>query len=154
MKALLKKLAEVQKEVGYMKKGGKNTSQGYKYLSEAQIADKFKTLLEEHGIFFVYSSEITNTYPSPSGKQTVTDVKVHYQFVDVDSGEVLEGFAAGQGSDATDKGVYKAITGAVKYIFMKTFLIPTGDDPENDGKPAKKPYPPAPDEIPFGDEED
>jgi hypothetical protein len=28
--------------------------------------------------------------------------------------------------------VYKAITGAVKYIFMKTFQISTGDDPEKD----------------------
>ena len=40
-----------------------------------------------------------------------------------------------------DKGVYKAITGAVKYIFMKNFLIPTGDDPEKDNnksEPEKK----------------
>jgi len=157
---LLKKLGELSKEVGYMAKEGRNTGQGYNYLSEAQIAEKFKELLEKHEIYFYVSSEITNVQPSPSGKQIITDVLVTYRFIDIKTGEYIEGTAAGQGSDATDKGVYKAITGAVKYIFMKTFLIPTGDDPENDSKGSgtirgtSKPYPPSPDEIPFGDDEE
>ena len=40
----------------------------------------------------------------------------------------------GAGDDGADKGLYKAYTGAVKYFLMKTFLIPTGDDPEADTK--------------------
>src|SRR5699024_6730814 len=36
------------------------------------------------------------------------------------------------GQDAGDKAVYKAITGATKYALMKVFMIPTGDDPEQD----------------------
>lgn len=156
---LVAKLSKIQAEVGYMEKGGRNSAQGYKYLSESQIAEKFKDLLVKHGVFFLYESTIERIDPSPSGKQLVTSVEVHYTFYDVESGEALHGTAAGQGSDATDKGVYKAVTGAVKYIFMKTFLIPTGDDPEDDSKDggksrAKKPYPPRPDEIPFGDEEE
>jgi hypothetical protein len=38
----------------------------------------------------------------------------------------------GEGQDAGDKGPYKAMTGAQKYALMKTFMIPTGDDPEAD----------------------
>lgn len=132
--SVLKKLVKVQKDVGYMAKEGRNASQGYNYLSEAQISEEFKALLEKHGLFFYCSSDITNVQPSPSGKQIITDVRVRYRFIDTATGEYIAGVSAGQGSDATDKGVYKAITGAIKYIFMKTFLIPTGDDPENDGK--------------------
>jgi hypothetical protein len=132
------KLHAIQRDVTYMAKEGRNTAQGYKFLGEAQITETFKALLEKHGVFFGYSSEIKDIRLSPSGKQTLTGVEVKYRFVDVESGDFIEGVAAGQGTDTGDKGVYKAITGAIKYIFMKTFLIPTGDDPENDTKEERK----------------
>lgn len=150
------KLAAIRGEVGYMTKDGKNTSQGYSYLSETQVAVTFKELLDKYKVHFEYSSEITNVTPTPSGKQMLTDVQVNYSFVDIETGEKSTGRAAGQGSDPTDKGVYKAITGAVKYIFMKTFLIPTGDDPENDKEVKKSsgaPYIPATDPLADYDED-
>ena len=39
---------------------------------------------------------------------------------------------SGSGQDAGDKGIFKAISGAQKYALMKAFMIPTGDDPEQD----------------------
>ncbi len=147
---IYKKLHAVQLEVGRMSKTGRNTSQNYDYLTESDISETFKNLFEKHRIFFTYSSSIAETRPSPTGKQLVTDVIINYQFIDLDSDEKHEGFAAGQGSDSTDKGVYKAITGAVKYIFMKTFLIPTGDDPERDVK-APRANNAAPTAPPFGE---
>lgn len=45
---------------------------------------------------------------------------------------------AGYGDDAGDKGIYKAITGGVKYMLMKTFQISTGDDPEGDESTDKR----------------
>lgn len=134
---IIKKLHDIQKDVKTLKKEGKNTSQGYNYLSEAQITELFKPLLEKHGVMFLYTSKIVNTTRTPSEKQLLTDVEVYYEFVDVESGISHVGVAVGQGSDPNDKGVYKAITGAIKYIFMKTFLIPTGDDPEDDKKLSK-----------------
>lgn len=131
------KLAAIQKEVEHMEKDGRNAAQGYNYLSEAQITAQFKPLLEKHGIVFIYASKITGSQHSPKGTQIVTDVEVTYQFLDVETGHYIQGRAAGQGADSGDKGVYKAITGAVKYIFMKTFLIPTGDDPEKDEQKAR-----------------
>ena len=136
-KLIANKLHNIQKKVSYMAKGGLNSAQGYKFLSEAQITEQFKPLLEEAGVLFIYTSKITSTSPTPSAKQTLTNVEVIYEFFDVMSGESIAGVASGQGTDPSDKGVYKAITGAIKYIFMKTFLIPTGDDPENDSKDAK-----------------
>jgi hypothetical protein len=63
----------------------------------------------------------------------VSVIKHHYEFVDLDSGEKVRGACIGSGSDSQDKGPYKAITGAIKYLMTTTFLIPTGDDPEGDG---------------------
>lgn len=137
---ILKKLSEIQKEIPFIVKGGKNTMQGYKFLSELQITETIKPLLEKHGVMFIPSFRITDRWLTPTEKQYVTEVLVDYEFVDIKTGQSVTGVACGQGSDPNDKGVYKAITGAVKYIFMKTFQIPTGDDPENDsGKQQKFP---------------
>ena len=138
-KTLIKKMAAIRADVGRMAKEGRNTSQNYDFLSEAQITEAFKEHLDKHGVMFLYSSVITGKQPSPSGKQVLTDVEVKYKFVDIeDSNTFIEGVAAGQGTDPGDKGVYKAITGAIKYVFMKTFMIATGDDPENDSSRSSK----------------
>ena len=134
MKNILKKLHTIQSEVGHMEKDGKNTFQNYKYLSETQVTLTMKKLLDKHEVVFIHSSEIINlteATPTKQGtKQFITNLKVVYRFYDIESGEFVEGHVAGQGEDTGDKGVYKAITGAIKYIFMKNFMIPTGDDPE------------------------
>lgn len=155
---IYQRLHNIQCEVEKMAKTGRNTQQGYHYLTESDISETFKALLQKHGVFFTYSSFITDVRPSPSAKQLVTDVMVKYEFVDIVTGQKIEGQASGQGADATDKGVYKAITGAVKYIFMKTFLIPTGDDPERDTParsvrktPARSYSDLVPDTPPFGE---
>lgn len=135
MKNILKKLNNIQKKVERMDKDGYNEHFKYNYLSETQITEYFKKLLQDECVFFQYQSEIKNilTFVNKSGvQQFLTNVNVKYAFYDTETGEKIEGEASGQGADGGDKGVYKAITGAVKYIFMKTFLIPTGDDPENE----------------------
>ena len=118
-----------------MEKDGTNSFQGYKYLSETQLTFKMKSLLDKHKVVFNFESEVKSCVPYTSSKGAnnfLTTVKVTYRFIDVESGELLGGYVDGQGSDTGDKGVYKAITGAIKYVYMKTFNIPTGDDPEND----------------------
>jgi hypothetical protein len=148
---IYEKLHAIQKDVEKMAKTGKNQERGYDYLTESDVSKTFKKLFEKHRVFFTYDSIIQEVRPSPTGKQLITDVTVDYEFVDLDTLEKHGGTAAGQGSDATDKGVYKAITGAVKYIFMKTFLIPTGDDPERDTKrPAARASTTPPTAPPFG----
>lgn len=68
----------------------------------------------------------------------LTLITMQYHFFDSESGESLEGTFCSQGADSGDKGIFKAITGGIKYILSSIFLIPTGDDPEKDEevKPA------------------
>jgi len=60
---------------------------------------------------------------------------VTWQITDGETGEFVNFQSVGSGSDSTDKAVYKAMTGALKYALLLGFLIPTGDDPENE-KPS------------------
>lgn len=137
---ILTKLHSIQSKIEKMEKDGKNSFQHYNYLSETQITIKMKHLLDEQKVLFIPSSKVIGSKEwdnSKGVKQILTGVEVSYRFYDVDSGEFIEGVAAGQGVDSGDKGVYKAITGAIKYIYMKTFNIPTGDDPEKDDDQKK-----------------
>ena len=59
-------------------------------------------------------------------------VVMAYTFTDVDSGEEVIAKVAGQGLDPGDKAPYKAMTGALKYALLQSFLLATGDDPEDE----------------------
>lgn len=140
---IYQKLAGVRSELEWMTKEWENTQQGYSYFSDDQISWTFRNLFTLYKIDFVYSSRITGCREiSPTRswtKQFVTEVSVWYKFVDIDDGSFVEWVACWSWNDTGDKGVYKAITGAVKYIFMKTFQISTGDDPEKDIVKDRKP---------------
>jgi hypothetical protein len=151
MKNILKKLHTIQTEIVKMEKDGYNDFQRYNYLSETQITLRMKQLFDKHGVVFAHSSKIDSVIPFNNAKGAqnfLTNVIIDYTFYDIETGEKLEGKASGQGTDGGDKGIYKAITGAIKYIFMKNFLIPTGDDPENE-KPQKQAPQPQYQNLPY-----
>jgi len=135
-KNLKQKLIEVSKSIGYLQKDKTNKMQGYSYLSEAKIKETIKAAFEEQGIMFNYSTNDVREYeisPTHKGtKQFCTIAQGTYLFADIDTDEQLYGNWAGSGTDTGDKGLYKAITGGIKYVLNTNFLIPTGDDPEND----------------------
>ena len=135
-KTLKQKMIEVSKSIGYLQKDKKNKMQGYSYLSEARIKEVIKKQFEEQGIVFNYSTEFVREYeisPTKRGtKQFCTVVSGDYNFMDAGSDEIISGSWVGTGSDTSDKGLYKAITGGIKYVLNTNFLIPTGDDPEDD----------------------
>jgi len=121
--------------VGYIQKTGYNKQQGYKYAQEADVVEKVRTELAKRKIFLINSIENTSfrTIKTAKGNElTIATLTVKYTLLDGETGEKLEFMGVGEGMDSGDKAVYKAQTGALKYALMKTFLIPTGDDPERD----------------------
>ena len=113
-------------EVEFIEKDKTNEFHNYQYASEQAIKQTIHPLLVKHGVLFTLSClESTNV-------GEITTAKFTYHFYDVESGEELTGCFVGQGQDKGDKGIYKAITGAIKYILTSTFLIPTGLDPESE----------------------
>lgn len=135
MLKVLKKLHQCQKKIDVMQKEGYNEFNKYKYLTETQVTTKIKELFDEQSLILHYQSEVVGSevYQGAKGDtQFLVTVRVTYNIFDVESGESLSGVVYGQGADKGDKGVYKAITGAVKYLYMKMFNIPTGDDAEKE----------------------
>ena len=130
---ILTKLHAIMKEVGYIQKDKTNDFHKYNYASEYAIKSALHTQLVKHKVLF----QVSVTGQTIDNNRTLMDCG--YTFYDVESGESISGTFAGQGEDKLDKGIYKAITGAVKYILTSTFLIPTGDDPEENNPREKEP---------------
>ncbi len=60
----------------------------------------------------------------------ITHVDVRYRIVDTENGQYIEVVSCGDGADTQDKGSGKAMTYAYKYMWLRTFAIPTGEDPD------------------------
>lgn len=148
---LMDKMNKVMATVAYIQKDKRNSGQGYNYASEAAIKGAFHKAFTENGIQFYFSVEGVNiekrTLEGQKGPREVLEavVKCTYRFIDIESGEYLEGYAVGVGQDNGDKAVYKAITGALKYAITSNFLVETGDDAEDEPEtpPPAKPATPA-----------
>jgi hypothetical protein len=141
---LYSKLIEVMGAVGYVKKTGRNTFHNYNYVTEEDLINEVRGHLASRNVMFLPSAgEITERgITTEKGKAScVTTVRVAYTFVDGDTGATHTCQWAGSGDDSADKGLYKAYTGSMKYFLMKAFMIPTGDDPERDTRPAAPPDP-------------
>jgi ERF superfamily len=131
---LRQKLAEVRRRIGYIQKRGHNERSNYSYVTAADIAGSVGDILAELGVVVIPRLEDIS-YESATGRGEATRmarVVMAYTFADVDSGEEVVAKVAGQGLDPGDKAPYKAMTGALKYALLQSFLLATGDDPEDD----------------------
>jgi len=125
---LVSKLTSVMEEVQYIKKTGENSYHGYSYLTEKDLVEKIrKPLIDENVMIFTSSEEVET-----QKNDNITRVRTEHTFVCGDTGATVTVQSRGQGQDDQDKGGYKAITGSMKYFLYKTFLVPAGDDPEQD----------------------
>lgn len=136
-RSLIGKLANVMAEISRVKKNGTNKFQNYAYATEADLVEEVRQKLGSRGVFVF--TEIETVEQKETGRKTsggaailVTRVKARHTFRDSDSDESVSLCSYGEGEDSGDKGIYKALTGAVKYFISKNFLMSTGDDPEND----------------------
>lgn len=128
---ILAKLHLIMSDVERIAKDAKNAHQNYQYASEKAIKETMHPLLVKHKVVFQISAG------QPLVMQNSLALPIDYCFYDVDSGEVVTGYFQGSGQIRDDKGIYAAVTGAIKYILTSTFLIPTGDDPERDDDEPK-----------------
>ena len=140
-KNLVTKLCEVVAATERVPKNGWNDFHKYKFAMESDIVESIRGELSKRNVFIFPSITHHNRVTKEGEKGGyLTDIDVLWTFVDGDSGEERVISVPGCGEDKGDKGLYKAFTGSEKYMLTKSFLIPTGDDPENDG--GDKPEPP------------
>jgi hypothetical protein len=134
---LWQRLMEVAAQCSYVQKGGQNLFHKYNYAAAADVLEKVSKALHSEGLVSWTESEIHDwrekTTKSGSLDNLVT-VRTRLHIVDPDSGQEVVTVAFGSGQDAGDKAVMKAQTAALKYAWLMTLNISTGDDPEADAK--------------------
>jgi hypothetical protein len=133
---LITRLVEVAQEIDHIDKGGYNKAQEYHFVKATDVARAIREGLYKRGILTVVDSTVESVLPYTSGKggqMFLTTVRGTITFIDTLTDATLVARGVGQGTDSGDKGVFKAITGMIKYMLTSTFLIPNeGDDPEVD----------------------
>ncbi|MGO9603981.1 MAG: ERF family protein [Candidatus Binataceae bacterium] len=136
---LRQKLAEVRRRIGYVQKRGHNERFNYSYVTAADIAGAIGDLLAELGVIVIPRLEEISYESAAARGDAVRMARVvmAYSFSDVESGEEIVAKVAGQGLDSGDKAPYKAMTGALKYALLQSFLLATGDDPEDERPDAR-----------------
>jgi len=132
---LRQKLAVVRRRLGYIQKRGHNELYHYTYVTAADLTGAVGDILAELGILVLprlesISHESVRHHGSDG--EHLTHVVMSYSFVDVDTAEDITVKVAGEGVDTGDKAPYKAMTGALKYALLQSFLLATGDDPEDE----------------------
>ena len=124
---LHEKMLEVMKAIEYLNKDDavKYGQTSYRAMSEEKVTSTVRKEFVRLGIV-VYPVEQT---VSKDGNITTTNTT--YKMVNVeDPNDFIFLASSGQGADTQDKGVGKAMTYSFKYMLLRTFAIPTGEDPD------------------------
>ena len=101
-------------------------------MTAADLAGSVGDILAELGVVVIPQLQSISTEAPRSSSDRIARVVMNYRFVDARSGEELSVRVAGEGADPGDKAPYKAMTGALKYALLQSFLLSTGDDPEDE----------------------
>ena len=134
---IAKKLVNVMNECSHIAKNGLNSYHQYKYATAEDVLLKVNEALTKNKIASVVIPEIASMVDVTNLKgntEHLATVNVQIRLIDSESGESVDFFGIGSGQDAGDKAVMKAQTAAIKYAYMLSLCIATGDDPEADSK--------------------
>ena len=126
-KNIYQKILEVMKNIEYLSKDDAVAfgTTKYRAMSEEKVTMTVRKELIKQGLV-VFPVEQT---VEKDGHITTTNTK--YKMVNTENPEEFVILASsGQGSDTQDKGVGKAMTYSFKYMLLRTFAIPTGEDPD------------------------
>ena len=116
-------------------------SNSYRAIGEKAVLNMLKPLFKKYKLICIpKDGEITEnnstwneTYNSTvsTKKRNVTQLKVFFDIIDIETGEreTIVGF--GNGADSQDKGSGKAFTYAFKTALNKTFMMFSGEDADN-----------------------
>ena len=124
---IYQKIQAVMQDIQYLAKDDQVAfgTTKYKAISEEKVTTTVRASMIKNGlVMYPETQEITK-------EGQITTVNVTYRMINVDEpNEQIQIASSGQGSDTQDKGSGKAMTYAFKYALLRTFMIPTGEDPD------------------------
>lgn len=129
--SIRKKIFNVMKACTNIPKNGYNSAQKYNYVREVDAKETIRKALIENNLIVVPVEGRIDSCESVGAKGwRLTNITMDYDIMDVESDEIVRISCPGAGADGGDKGIYKAITGSVKYLGTTAFWIPADNDPE------------------------
>lgn len=136
-RTLAAKLCDIMAECKGVAMAGRNEHQQYNYMKAADVADTIRALLVKHRVIMLPSTDEHKMIQYPNQKGACVNYvscTVNYLFVDAENpGDTITLKQAAHGADTNgDKGIYKALTGAHKYMLRQAFCLGTEDDAETD----------------------
>lgn len=137
------KIAKVTTEMTRVPKRG--TQPKYKFATDTDIVESVRAALTKVNLAVITSMvsyRQIECKTQSGGQQWRTICEFEITLACGDSGEALTARWFNESLDQSDKGFNKAATAALKYFFMKTFLITTGEAEET-GRGTRQPPPPA-----------
>ena len=140
---IARKLVNIMTECSFVPKNGTNSYHNYKYATAEDVLSAVNKSLAKYGIACIVIPTLESNIDVVNQKGNIehlATVSVHIQLIDSESGESVDLFGMGSGQDAADKAVMKAQTAAIKYAFMLSLCIATGDDPEADAGTDERNY--------------
>ena len=135
MKQIATKLVKVMADCAYVQKNGSNDFHRYKYATAADVLEKVNSSLVKQGIVATAQAELIDlrdVMTQKGNSERLATVKTTLTLIDAESGESLSCSGIGSGQDNGDKAAMKACTASLKYAWMMTLAMATGDDPESD----------------------
>ena len=135
MQKIAKKFVEVMKDCSHVSKNGTNSFHQYKYATAADVLEKVNASLTKHRLASVVTPHLLSMQQVTTAKGNVEQlatVEVTVTLIDSESDETLTLKGLGSGQDPSDKAIAKAQTMALKYAYLASLAIATGDDPEAD----------------------
>ncbi len=124
---VFQRMNAVMQKVKYLCKDDKVEFKATKYkaISEEKVTTAVRNAMVEEGLVI---------FPVEQHRERVgqiTSVDTTYRLQNIDNpDDYIFVVSSGDGADTQDKGAGKAMTYAFKYALLRTFAIPTGEDPD------------------------
>lgn len=133
---------KAQHQIPLIPEGGTNTHQRYNYSGIDDYVKTINPILKKNDLgLIMHQSGVQDIEPRNTGRggcEFGVRVQMTARLVHA-SGQWMEASGYGTGYDASDKAVFKAITGARKYLLASMFNVASGVDPEYQPEGSQQP---------------
>lgn len=123
-------MARVMSDVGNVGKNGFNTHHKYNFRGVDDFIGALAQPLRDHGVFMM--TEILDFQPTVRGSMNAVHMRVAFHFYGP-AGDKVTATTLGEAADTADKASNKAMSAALKYALMQTFMIPVDAGSLDDG---------------------
>ena len=135
---IFQRISKIMEEVEYLQKDDRvvtnsKANTGYKAISEEKVTTEIRKALIKYGVVIIPVEQNHKREDEVINEKTnrITTVDTTYRIQNIeDKDDYILAVSSGTGVDTQDKGIGKAMTYSYKYLILRTFAIPTGEDPD------------------------